>query len=88
MEERTRWRGQSENQIEGKENRNGRLVGAAETSKELAKWRRLQWKNLNILGMLKGKGCLSAKERAVDKYARAIFAKGKGTEPSVQSIRL
>ena len=32
-----------------------RLVGAAETSKELAKWRSLQWKNLNILGLPKRK---------------------------------
>ena len=35
--------------------RNGRLVGAAETSKERAEWRRLQRKNLNILGLLKKK---------------------------------
>ena len=33
----------------------GRLVGAAETSKELVKWRRLQRKNLNILGLTKKK---------------------------------
>ena len=37
------------------EKRNGRLVGAAETSTELAEWRRLQRKNLNILGLLKTK---------------------------------
>ena len=36
--------------------RNGRLVGAAETSKELAEWRRLQRKNLSILSRLKRKG--------------------------------
>ena len=35
--------------------RSGRLVGAAETSKERAEWRRLQRKNLNILGLLKRK---------------------------------
>ena len=55
MEERTRWRGQNESQIEGQEKRNGRLVGAAETSKERAEWRRFQRKNLSILGLLKGK---------------------------------
>ena len=33
--------------------KNGRLVGAAETSKERAEWRRLQWKNLSILGLPK-----------------------------------
>ena len=36
MEERTWWRGQNESQIRGEEKRNGRLVGAAETSKERA----------------------------------------------------
>ena len=35
--------------------RSGRLVGAAETSKERAEWRRLQRKKLNILGLLKRK---------------------------------
>ena len=39
----------------GKEKRNGSLVGAAETSKERAEWRRLQQKNLSILGLLKRK---------------------------------
>ena len=56
MEERTEWRGQSDNQIEGEEKRSGRLVGAAETSKNLAEWRRLQRKNFGILGLLKRKG--------------------------------
>ena len=54
MEERIGWQGQSESQIRG-EKRSGRLVGAAETSKKLAKWRRLQQRNLNILGLLKRK---------------------------------
>ena len=55
MEERTGWRGQNESQIVGKEKRNGRLVGAAETSKERAERRRLQRKNLSKLGLLKRK---------------------------------
>ena len=55
MEERTGWQGQNESQIVGQEKRNGRLVGAAETSKERAEWRRLQRKNLNILGLPKRK---------------------------------
>ena len=55
MEERTGWRGQNESQTGGKEKRNGRLVGAAETSKERAEWRRLQQKNLSILGLPKRK---------------------------------
>ena len=42
------------------EKRNGRHVGSAETSVELSEWRRLQSKNLNKLGLPKGKGCLSA----------------------------
>ena len=54
MEERTGWRGQNEIQVVG-EKRSGRLVGAAETSKERAEWRRLQRKNLNILGLPKRK---------------------------------
>ena len=33
--------------------KSGRLVGAAETSKEHAEWRRLQRRNLNILGLLR-----------------------------------
>ena len=53
MEERTKWQEQSESQIEGEEMRSGRLVDAAETSKERAEWRRLQRKNLSILGLLK-----------------------------------
>ena len=54
MEDRTGWRGQSEIQI-GEELRSGRLVDAAETSKELAEWRRLQQRNLSILGLQKRK---------------------------------
>ena len=55
MEERTGWRGQNESQIVGEKKKNGRLVGAAETSKERAEWRRLQRKNLSLLGLLKRK---------------------------------
>ena len=55
MEERTEWRGQNKSQIIGEEKRNGRRVGAAETSKERAEWRRLQRRNLNILGLPKRK---------------------------------
>ena len=55
MEERTGWRGQNESQSGGEEKKNGRLDGAAETSKERAEWRRLQWKNLSILGLPKRK---------------------------------
>ena len=35
--------------------RSGRLVGAAETSKERAERRRLQQRNVSILGLLKRK---------------------------------
>ena len=45
----------NESQIVGEEKRNGRLVGAAETSKERAEWHRLQRKNLNKLDLLKMK---------------------------------
>ena len=53
MEERVP--GQNESQIGGEEKKSGRLVGAAETSKKRAEWRRLQRKNLNIQGLLKRK---------------------------------
>ena len=39
----------------GEEKRSGRLIGAAETSKELAEWCKLQRKNLSILDLLKKK---------------------------------
>ena len=52
MEEGTWGRGWNESQIVGEEKGNGRLVGAAETSKERTEWRRLQRKNLNILGLI------------------------------------
>ena len=55
MEERTRRREQNESQIGEEEKRNGRFVGAAETSKEHGEWRRLQRKNLSILGLPKRK---------------------------------
>ena len=55
MEERTGWRGQNESQTGEEEKKNGRLVGVAGTSKERAEWRRLQRKNLNILGLPKRK---------------------------------
>ena len=55
MAKRTGWRGQNESQTGEEEKKNGRLVGAAETSKERAEWRRLQQKNLNKLGLLKRK---------------------------------
>ena len=49
------WRGQNESQTGGEEKRNGRLYGAAETSKERAEWCRLQQKNWSILGLPKRK---------------------------------
>ena len=54
MEERTGWRGQNESRIV-EEKKNGRLVGAAETSKQRAEWRRLQRKNWSTLGLPKRK---------------------------------
>ena len=41
MEERRERRGQNESQLGEEEKRNGRLVGAGETSRERAEWRRL-----------------------------------------------
>ena len=55
MEERIELREQNESQTGGEEKKNIRLVGAAETTKERAEWRRLQRKNWNILGLPKRK---------------------------------
>ena len=55
MEERTGWRGQNKSQIIGEEKRNGRLVGAAETSKEHAEWCMASAKKLEHTGLLKRK---------------------------------
>ena len=57
LRKKERWRGgQNESQMR-EEKRSGRLVSAAETSKELAEWCRLQQKNLSMLGLLKRKEC-------------------------------
>ena len=85
MEEITGWRGQNESQIVGEEKRSGRLVGAAETSKERAEWRGLQGKNLR-----KGKSGLSTTETEFGKYAGAALAKRKrnrAVSPEYQIMR-
>ena len=60
-------------------------------SAELAEWRRLQQRNLSILGLLKRKVALMPqRERAVGKYARATFAKRKknrAISPKHQTVR-
>ena len=56
--------------------KNGRLVGATGTSKKHTEWCRLQQRNLSILDLLK-KWPQCHTERAVGKYARAVFLKGK-----------
>ena len=83
--ERTGWRGQNESQIVGAEKRFGRLVGAAETSKKRAEWRRLQRKNLNTLDLPKRKEWPQREQLA--STPEPPLPKGKGTEPSVQSTR-
>ena len=74
MEEETERRGQSKSQVEGEKKRNGRLVGAAEISKERAEWRKLKTKNLSILSLLKRKEWPRCQE-AVGRYAGAALAK-------------
>ena len=63
MEERAGWRRQNESQIEGEEKRSGRLVGAAETSKERAEWRRLQRKKLEHTGPAEKEKVASVQQR-------------------------
>ena len=71
------------------EKRNGRLVGAADTSKELAEWRRLQRKNLNKLSQLKRKEWpQNHREIAVEKYAGAAFAKRKRIKAASPEYRI
>ena len=55
MEKRTGWQEQNESQIVGEQKRNGRLIGADETSKNRGEWHRLQQKNLSIPGLPKAK---------------------------------
>ena len=68
--------------------RNGRLVGAAKTSKDCTEWCRIQRKNLSILGLLKWKEWSSATERAVGKYVRATFAKRKRNTAICQEYQI
>ena len=88
MKEQTGWRGQNKSQIGGEEIRSDRLVGAAETSKERAEWRRLQQENLSILGLPKRKECPQCHRGSGWQVRRSrSLPKGKGIEPSVQSTR-
>ena len=86
LRQKERWRrGQNDNQIIGEEKRNGRLVGAVETRKERAEWRRLQQKNLNMLGLLKEKVAPVPQREQLARTPEPPLP--KGTEPSVQSTR-
>ena len=90
MEDRIGRLGQGESQIRGEEKRSGRLVDAAEISKERAEWRWLQQRNLSILVLLRRKSGLGATEKAVGKYARAAFVTRKRNEdvcPNHQIVR-
>ena len=49
-------KGEDRARVGKKWKRNGRLVGAVKTSKELTEWRRLQLKNLNKMSLPKRKG--------------------------------
>ena len=81
-------RGQNESQIVGEEIKSGRLVGAAETSKERAEWRRFQRKNLSILGLLNRKEWPQChRESSWQERRSRLCQKENGTEPSVQSTR-
>ena len=65
---------------EEEEKRNGRFVGAAETSGELAKFLQKEQdsaKKLEHIEPRKGKEWLIATKQAVDKYTKPVFAKGK-----------
>ena len=88
MEERTEGRGQNESQIGGEQKRSGRLVGTAETSKELAERRRLQRKNLSKLRPAEKKRVASVPQREqLARTSEQVLPKGRGTEQFVQSTR-
>ena len=57
--------------------RNGSLADTAETSEDLVEWRRLQRKNLNILGLAKKKRMASVPQREQLASTSAAFAKKK-----------
>ena len=60
------------------ENRNGRLVGAAETSKQRAEWRRPKRKNLSILGLPEKEGVASVPQREqLERTPQPPLPKGK-----------
>ena len=66
--------------------RSGRL-GAAETSKELAKWCRLQLKKLEHTGPAEKEGVISVPQREqLASTPKSSFPKGKRTESSVQFV--
>ena len=87
----------------GEEKKNGRLYGVAETSKERAEWRRLQRKNLNILGLPKRKewpqchrqsswqerrSCLCQKEEEQSRQSRVLDHEGGGRVKMGESCTL
>ena len=64
------------------------LVGAAETGRELAEWRRLGRKNLNKLSRPAEKRATSASlSEQLARTPEPPSSKGKGAEPSVEIAR-
>ena len=66
--------------------KNSRLAGAAETSGELAEWRRLQRKNLSIPDLPKRVASAPQSEQLARTPAPPL-PKRNGTDPSVQITR-
>ena len=63
--------------IREEEEKNGRIVGATETSEELAEWCRLQQKNLSKLGWPKKKEWPHCRKVCSWQDAIAVFANRK-----------
>ena len=57
--------------VRQEEKRNGRSVGAAETIKERAEWRRLQRNNLNISSWQERQSRLCQKEKEQNRLSKA-----------------
>ena len=81
--ERTEWRGQSENQIEGE--KKWQTYCCCRDQQRPCRMAQASTEKLEHAGPAEKKRIAAG--RAVGKYTRAVFAKKKGTEPSVQSTR-
>ena len=87
MKERTEWQGQNESPIGGEEKENGRLVGAAETSRACRMAQASAEKLKHTEPAEKEKVASVPQRKQLARTPEPPLPKEKGTEPSVQSTR-